>query len=70
MQSILLTIRSTLQVGPYRAAIPPQSFRRDRSGFVFEGTVGGADLKIQIVPMGGVTYQFYGAGGREWTCGT
>ena len=52
-----------LQVGTYSVAVPAGSFHQLRRGakkgsYVFSGTIGGASLAIQIVPLGGSSYQF------------
>ena len=58
-----LTDAVQLQVGPYQVTIPAGSFHQLAKGaksgsYVYSGTIGGASLSVQIVPLGGNTYQF------------
>jgi Beta-propeller repeat len=62
-----LTDPITLQVGTYSATILPGSFSQLTGGskagsYVFSGVVNGASLAIQIVPLGGSSYQFKATG--------
>ena len=62
-----LTEPVTITVGTYSVTIPPGSFRQLRKGrkkgsFVYEGMIGGVDLEVQIVPLGGGSYQFKAEG--------
>jgi Beta-propeller repeat len=62
-----LTDPITLQVGTYSVTIPPGSFSQLQNGskaggYVFSGTINGVALGVQIVPLGGLTYQFKATG--------
>ena len=56
-----------LQVGTYQTTIPAGSFHQLPNGakkgsYVFSGAIGGVSLSIQIVPLGGNSYQFKATG--------
>jgi len=58
-----LTQPVTLVVGTYSVTIPPGSFIQLQNGkkagsYVFSGTINGVSLSIQIVTLGGSSYQF------------
>ncbi len=53
----------TLQVGNYSVLIPSTSFVRTfRGGYVFQGTIAGASLAVQITPVNSTTYAFQAEG--------
>jgi Beta-propeller repeat len=63
----LLTDPVMLQVGTYSVTIPPGSFGQLQNGskagaYVFSGTINGVALGVQIVPLGGSSYQFKATG--------
>jgi YVTN family beta-propeller protein len=58
-----LTDPISLQVGSYSVTIPAGSFSQlmkgsKTGGYVYEGTIGGVSLQIQIDPTGDSSYQF------------
>jgi len=54
-----LTEPVTLQVGTFSTTIPAGSFSQDSQGrFNFEGVISGVSLEVQIVPLGGNSFQF------------
>lgn len=62
-----LTQAVQLQIGPYNVTIPAGSFhqltRGEKQGsYVFEGMINGTMLAVQIVPLGGNSYQLKAAG--------
>lgn len=62
-----LTQAVQLQIGPYQVTIPAGSFHQLANGskagsYVFEGAIGSTELAVQIVPMGGNTYQLKAVG--------
>jgi hypothetical protein len=57
----------SLEVGPYHLTIPANSFHkllqgRKAGSWVYSGTVNGTSLDVQIVPLGGLAYQFKASG--------
>jgi hypothetical protein len=57
----------TLTIAGYSVTIPPGSFQQLTGGkkagsFVYEGTIDGVELEVQIVPLGNNTYQFKAEG--------
>lgn len=53
-----LTEPVTITLGTYSVTIPPSSFKLFKNGtFMFQGTIGGVNLVVQIVPLGGASYQ-------------
>lgn len=62
-----LTQAVQLQMGPYNVTIPAGSFQQLPGGekqgsYVFSGVINGTMLTVQIVPLGGNSYQFKAAG--------
>src|SRR5262249_17409494 len=53
----------TLQVGTYSVVIPSTSFVRTfRGSYVYQGTISGASLAVQITPVSSTTYTFQAQG--------
>lgn len=53
-----LTEPVTITLGTYSVTIPPSSFKQQKNGtFMYQGTIGGVNLVVQIVPLGGASYQ-------------
>jgi hypothetical protein len=57
----------TLQIGSYTVTLPPGSLHQLQNGskadaYVYAGTLNGVALQIQMVPLGGSTYQFKAEG--------
>jgi hypothetical protein len=49
----------TLKVGTYNVTLPAGSFKLLKKGrYAYQGTINGVSLQVQIVPLGGSSYQF------------
>ena len=62
-----LTEPVNLEVGTYQITIPANSFKQLKNGakagsYVFSGVIGGVSLSVQIVTLGGNSYQFKAEG--------
>jgi lactonase family protein with 7-bladed beta-propeller len=58
-----LTENVTLKIGTFSVTIPPGSFKQIPQGrFSFEGTINGASLQVQIVPLGNNIFTFKAEG--------
>ena len=58
-----ITENVTLQIGTFSVTIPAGSFRQNPNGrFAFQGVINGANLQVQIVPLGNNIFTFKAEG--------
>jgi hypothetical protein len=52
----------SFQVGSFSGSIQAGLFKKTKSGFVYEGVIGGADIEMSITPLGGNRYAWKAEG--------
>ena len=63
-----VTENVTLQIGTFSVTIPAGSFNSTYEGYVFDGAINGAGLRVQIVPLGNKIFTFKAEGtGSDFT---